>query len=377
MTVSNKLNSLQICRGIAACLVVLYHFSESSKYFLGHRPLESFFMFGHAGVSFFFVLSGFIIYYIHQKDIGNVKAIPTYLIKRLIRIYPFYWPVLIAVTVGYLMFGTHPGGFDVASINFDYFVRSLLLISYAKHPIVVIAWTLVHEIFFYFIFSFLLLSKRIGALIFLIWGFFIVFSNFFHVNYVSSFIAFLASYYNLEFLMGCLSAWIFYKYPNKIKIPFFIFMMGVFLFLMNGINEVYHNQLLFFHLGRMSDAFKDLTFGFASFLIILGVVKLEQTRSLHFPTLFLLIGNASYSIYLIHNYVLGILFRGFSKIVLKFPSSLHMLVIDAMLMLGFLVSVLVGVLYYHFYEKSVLKYLRRKLLFSKSKSNKIPVLSSS
>jgi len=80
---------LQVYRGCAAMLVVLFHASARIKKLYGverHAFLD-FFDFGDAGVQFFFVLSGFIIYHIHRNDIGRVGD---YLIKRVIRIYPIY-----------------------------------------------------------------------------------------------------------------------------------------------------------------------------------------------------------------------------------------------------------------------------------------------
>ena len=56
--------SIQVFRGLAALLVLLFHASlivEKSKYF-DQTSIETIFHFGDAGVDFFFVLSGFIIY---------------------------------------------------------------------------------------------------------------------------------------------------------------------------------------------------------------------------------------------------------------------------------------------------------------------------
>lgn len=359
-TVKDKLYSLQICRGIAACLVILYHFSESSNYFLRETPFASFFMFGHSGVSFFFVLSGFIIFYVHRKDIGLPKKIPVYLFKRAIRIYPFYWPVLIVVTAGYLIFGTHPGGFDVASINFDYFLRSAFLVEYTKHPIVVIAWTLVHEVFFYFLFLFLLLSKRLGMIIFSLWGIFIILSSWYDLTYHSSFINFIASYYNLEFLMGSIVAVIVFRYNSFIKFPYFIFLFGLICFITNGIVEVYYSKKLIFY----NEELQNLIYGISSSFITLGIVKIEMSRNMLFPKIFVLMGEASYSIYLTHNYVLGVLFRIFEKIIFKFSLLMRMTVIDCMLVVSFLVSVFIGIAYYWLCERPILQYLRNKFLRS-------------
>src|SRR5450432_2723557 len=66
-----KLPYLQISRAIAALIVVVHHVSGAGTFYLNFNPLGGVFMVGWNGVDFFFVLSGFIIYYIHSKDLGK------------------------------------------------------------------------------------------------------------------------------------------------------------------------------------------------------------------------------------------------------------------------------------------------------------------
>ena len=56
-----------------------------------------------SGVDIFFVLSGFIIYFIHAKDIGRPQRIYNFAKKRLSRVYPAYWVVLLGVLPIYLL----------------------------------------------------------------------------------------------------------------------------------------------------------------------------------------------------------------------------------------------------------------------------------
>ncbi len=60
------LNSLQSLRGTAALLVVMCHATYWSKKLFEYKFLSGAFKFGLAGVDIFFVLSGFIIYYVHH-----------------------------------------------------------------------------------------------------------------------------------------------------------------------------------------------------------------------------------------------------------------------------------------------------------------------
>ena len=56
---------------------------------------------GSIGVDFFFVLSGFIIMYIHQHDVKNVTSAIKYVSKRFLRVFPVYWAVAIPLAAAY------------------------------------------------------------------------------------------------------------------------------------------------------------------------------------------------------------------------------------------------------------------------------------
>jgi peptidoglycan/LPS O-acetylase OafA/YrhL len=96
---------MQAGRGIAALMVVIFHLNSGifgkSKYY----PDIFWWVFsgGHAGVEFFFVLSGFIIAYIHLDQIGKPALLWPFLRKRFIRIYPTYWVVMCAVLPVYFI----------------------------------------------------------------------------------------------------------------------------------------------------------------------------------------------------------------------------------------------------------------------------------
>ncbi|MDZ8110120.1 MAG: hypothetical protein RM338_31605 [Nostoc sp. DedQUE12a] len=66
---NKKLNLLQVYRGIAAILVVLSHGDRILGRELNQNTFLQIFHFGWIGVDFFFVLGGFIIFYIHQSNV--------------------------------------------------------------------------------------------------------------------------------------------------------------------------------------------------------------------------------------------------------------------------------------------------------------------
>jgi peptidoglycan/LPS O-acetylase OafA/YrhL len=84
-------------RGLAIALVVLFHAVWSDQATLGlllPNPLAVFITAGNTGVSFFFVLSGFLLGLPWAK--GHPPSLSSYYAKRALRILPLYWGVLAA-----------------------------------------------------------------------------------------------------------------------------------------------------------------------------------------------------------------------------------------------------------------------------------------
>lgn len=62
---TGRVELIQVGRGVAACVVALYHCARHLNVG-GHAPhLMSLLQFGHAGVDLFFVISGFVITHVH------------------------------------------------------------------------------------------------------------------------------------------------------------------------------------------------------------------------------------------------------------------------------------------------------------------------
>lgn len=93
-----KLESLQVGRGVAAFMVLLFHSQVFMRVVHPESGFARMFGFGRTGVDFFFVLSGFLMVYVHRRDFGAPSRLGVYAYKRLTRIYPVYW-VLCAVLV--------------------------------------------------------------------------------------------------------------------------------------------------------------------------------------------------------------------------------------------------------------------------------------
>jgi exopolysaccharide production protein ExoZ len=139
--------NLQILRGIAAIGVVFYH----TDYRLAGGYHTEFF-----GVSTFFVISGFIMCWITRDDADG------FLRKRIERIVPFYWFCTFA-----LILLTFKLPLDLMSWQFaTYLARSLLFLPSSDFPVLHVGWTLNFEMYFYLVFAAALwVNQRFAPLI--------------------------------------------------------------------------------------------------------------------------------------------------------------------------------------------------------------------
>jgi exopolysaccharide production protein ExoZ len=129
-----RLDCVQLLRAVAAVAVVTHHIR----------------LFGNGawGVDLFFVISGFIMCYV-TEDSGR-----RFFAKRIIRIVPLYWAGTLAVFCVALVF---PSLVDHTSADFVDLLKSLFFIPFKKGhntvPVLFLGWTLNYEMLFYLIFS--------------------------------------------------------------------------------------------------------------------------------------------------------------------------------------------------------------------------------
>jgi peptidoglycan/LPS O-acetylase OafA/YrhL len=150
----------QICRGVACLLVAVYHGAGLVDHHYGVDPLRGLSRFGFSGVHMFFVISGLIIYHAHRRDLGDARNAPRYLLKRLVRIYPFYWIAFLAL-----------GGRKVFSgrLEIGDFLTNALFFSASESLVIAVAWTLAYEMIFYGIFLAFLVKRALGIAVFAAW----------------------------------------------------------------------------------------------------------------------------------------------------------------------------------------------------------------
>ncbi|CAM4433809.1 MAG: hypothetical protein LEGION0398_MBIBDBAK_01362 [Legionellaceae bacterium] len=319
-----KLNTIETLRGIAALLVVVFHATQFTA-MLYSKPLHNIFMFGYAGVEFFFVLSGFIIFYSHSKDIGNPSKISIYLKKRFIRIFPLFWLItLCSLIINYFV----PIDFLVFTDEPIKVLKSLsLYLQEDREPVLGVAWTLKTEVYFYLIFALLILNRKLGAIILIFW-------TFYNINAIT--ICFLLGFFANQAL------------NLKIKNPKFIAYFGIILFLSVGIYNNHHTNSVFLYL-----------YDIASVLIITGFCHLEMNNAVKVPAFLTRIGSATYSIYLMHYGTMAIISHW------KYPVITEYHLSNMYFFILIISGIISGLVVNKYIEIPLLNYLRKKLLLKK------------
>ncbi|CAN5586923.1 acyltransferase [soil metagenome] len=343
-----KINSLQIYRGIAAVLVVLFHATTYSQEKLSRPFLNNIFLFGYTGVDFFFVLSGFIIFYAHAKDISTHQPVMPYLTKRLIRIYPIYWFVTITKLIILLCVPTLAKSYEK---QISVVVASVLLMPQSNLPLIGAAWTLSYELFFYLLFGVAIwLGGRWGFYLLGIWSLTVL--GFAGAELVGMrglpdhyLLQFLLNERNLEFVLGCLSAYLVMR--GRLPYPRLIALGGAILFLAAGWYVSYGGQVPSY----------TLFFGIPSLLLITGSASLELQSPVRFASPLIFLGDASYSIYLTQGMVINVLALLLFELhwLTQFNLSLSVLVMVCLTVLG-------GSIVYQLVERPLLSLIRARRL---------------
>jgi len=350
-----SLNLIQMLRGIACLLVVLLHITINYSEAFGAPFLRNIFTFGGSGVDIFFVLSGFIITYssntsLHQQS----QPVAAFIKRRGIRIFPIYWIwttfFLLLQVIFHPFYKTH-FVFDLPNL-----VKTYLLLP--GHSMVNgVSWSLTNELFFYLLFALAIVigNKRYVAVMGVSYFLLLLYLGLFVKMDPSqnAYLQLMLFPMNIEFLLGvsiCLMA-------ERVsdKWTYALLVAGILLFTAGAFYTANNPQLLNYGMDRV------VFFGFPSFLIVLAIVKLETSRTVSVGNVFLKLGDASYSIYLIHLPFVA----AFCKIVatLNIENGFLLHVLCLLLFIGIC---WLGIVTFNKVEKPVIKRLNKLFLRSKT-----------
>lgn len=340
---SRYLDSLQLFRGVAALMVVIHHAVGSLNYYhhINNPLLNGVGKIGKFGVDFFFILSGFIISYASFHKYNNPNAFQNYIKSRVIRIYIPYLPIGIVM---YLLYNYFPF-FSNSTREISLFT-SLTLFPFGN-PALSVAWTLTFELFFYFVFSISFFSRKTWNYFVLFWTLSILMFNYTLPQNIaitqSPILSLFLSPYNFEFIFGYLLSLIVI-HDIKIKSRYLVMAFTSLLL------------LLFKFLFSSTNIDFCLNYLFSGIVLITLYAAIQKFRNkIEANSIIMFVGNASYSIYLIHNPLQMLILRTYPKI-----ESLLGLIFSLVLVL-FLSSIF-GYFYYLTFEKKCMNYVKSKTI---------------
>lgn len=167
-TARGRIVQIDSLRGVAALMVVLFHFTTKFRELYApsaELPFEV--PWGHYGVNLFFVISGFVIF----MTLARSRDWRDFVVSRFSRLYPAYW-VAVALTFGVVAWLGLPG----KEVAFRHAVLNLLMFqTWLKVPPVDgVYWTLLVELHFYVLALMLFMFKRMSQCFLWLWALFLL-----------------------------------------------------------------------------------------------------------------------------------------------------------------------------------------------------------
>ena len=347
-----KINNIQGLRGIAVLFVVLFHLTKIEEKYGGNITiLPDIFNFGMIGVDFFFVISGFIMIYISHDKFQSFENSKNFLYRRFARIYPTYWFYTIIVLIIFII---KPSMVNSSQGNQVDILASFLLYPSNILPMVMVGWTLIHEVYFYcfFFLLFWLTPEKYIVKYLLIWAIIIIVLRLLldTLFLQSPLINLLTHPLTLEFITGAIFGKFFLIYQNIHFKSIYLMLIGFVIITLSGYSFYVQGYI------PPQEWLRVVYLGIPALIILIISVFLENNNVL-FPKFLTYIGNASYSIYLSHILTLsalGHLWKYFSN-----DEIYDNLLVLPIILVG---AIVVGIISYNFLEKPLLKFSRKYTL---------------
>ena len=291
---SIRFQNIQALRAVLAIFVVLEHVRFAAC--------------GAFGVDGFFAISGFMILF------STANSTEHFFKKRLIRILPLYY----FMTLGtFLLLLVAPDMFETTSADMGSLVKSLLFIPFdigggVLQPLMRVGWTINCEIFFYFLFwiSFKISHKYRAVICSVLLILPVVLSH--TLSHNSAMLTFYGAPVMLDFIWGMVAyyvcRWVYVKWNEKLttlsssalsllRIAFLIATTASFALLIATKPNI--NTLTWQ---------RPLIWGGVGFLLVL-IFFIIELCGIKAPQAAIQLGNASFSLYLLHYYPVMLLDR--------------------------------------------------------------------
>ncbi|MDB5595685.1 MAG: acyltransferase 3 family protein [Hyphomicrobiales bacterium] len=298
-----RLISLEAGRFVAALAVMLYHFTDLILKFRGEAPLDWSFRAGHAGVEYFFVLSGFIIYSVHRRDLGFPGALSRFALKRMLRIYP---PFILATLAMLTVYALVPSLAEGKALGWER-VADILLLPMQSPATLGVSWSLRHEMVFYAIFGVAIALGARGMRVLIAWQVMVVAAiPFFDLSEGGTPLTAVLGPFNLGFGMGMLTAW----GAERLEKPFRALAAGVAALLTLACTEWWIGRDLPISVAPLGPLVTPLCYSVAAALIVAGLIGWERAGgTFRHERMWTLLGGSSYLLYLLHGMVGSVLIR--------------------------------------------------------------------
>ncbi|MEP7098952.1 MAG: acyltransferase, partial [Burkholderiales bacterium] len=281
---------------------------------------------------------------VHYKDFGRPEALPRYLLKRTVRIYPTYWAIGIAVSLAALAVPSLAQSLPSDAIVF---LKALALIPQDPGvvgglgaPILFVAWSLQYEMLFYAVIALFIVHRGLGLLaatLLLLVNLRCQFGS------ACSFpAAFLANNMIFLFAMGVGVAYVV-RSRLRLPRPRLVAALATAAFVGFGALEVWVGR-------EVLPVDRRLVYGMLASVVVFALARAEDTGALvvvrRWPAL---LGDSSYALYLLHIPVIAVS----CKLLVHLGVSNRIVLVGAFVGVA-LACVLASLLFYLLIERHIL-----------------------
>jgi exopolysaccharide production protein ExoZ len=281
-------SSIQCLRTVATLLIVVGHTTG----FVKDSIFTSFIFIANIGIDMFFVISGCVVVHNTYHIANNNKAAISFLKRRLFRAYSNYWAAIVIIALISMVL-SRPFTLGENTIH------HLLLIPHDSNlsffPII---WTLSFELMFCFLFvGTIILNRHTKASTYFMWAMIIFTLRIATDDTRGFYTEFLTSPFHYEFVMGCLVGLAIQK--DRLFAPLPMLIIGTLLWSVIGLNA----STIFNHV--LTDNIDDtelraVMMGIPCAIFVYGCTAFEKQYRPRIHRYFTLVGDASYSLYLVH-----------------------------------------------------------------------------
>jgi len=344
-----KFYGIELLRFVASLTIVIFHWGLSFGFlnladnYTYKNILNTIYLHGDVAVSIFFVISGVVFsnIYLDKKDNSSFK---NFFIKRFARLYPLHIITLTLIIIIQFLFFKIFGSNQLYTFNdFYHFLLNIFLLLGVgfeegrsfNSPV----WTVALEIYVYFIFFFLItqIKKHQILLVALVYALIIIVDKTKAME-----LDFISRYINLTFFLDFAR----------------LFFSGVLIFLI----EKKFKDSKYLYIGTallliIASVIKFYFFIFIPALVMLFVLLDKIIVSNQIKKIFVILGNLTYSMYLLHTvtflYLLFVL-RTFDKMNLFYSDFSFIFYLTG--------TILLSLLSFNYIEKPLNTKIRKKFL---------------